>query len=390
MKVKRFVADSFQEALQQVKKEMGKEAIILHSRKFKEGGFLGFFAREKVEVTAAVDYAALNAAASSAATTISPAIPIAAVSSGMLSSATNIAGNWKEGELLKEPRLGGNYSVVFPPPADSSLYIYPPAVRTLYNQLLGQEVEEKIACQLLEKLMGSLPPQAWDNTQLVKKALQEEMARMLIGPKPITLEGQNLPQVAVLVGPTGVGKTTTIAKLAANFFLMQKRKVALVTIDTYRIAAVEQLKTYAQIIGVPLEVVFTPRALRESLQRHMDKDIILIDTAGRSPKNDQQMEELGRFLSVLTDGDIYLVMSATTSERDMWDVYRRFQRLGFKKIIFTKLDETEALGPIFNLSCRARVPLSYITTGQNVPDDIEIASPHWLVNMILGGGGAGC
>ena len=364
---------------------MGKDAVILHSRKFKEGGFLGFFAREKFEVTAAVDPGMLNNAGPGGGQVLSAGAPASAF-------AANAPDAGKEFMPVQEQRTslpGGRVPVLWPQSGQYSCsypYSYPPALRMLYQQLLDHEVEEKIVVQLFDKLMGSLSPSEWNDVQLVKKLLSEEMARMLVGPQLITLEGQRLPKTAVMVGPTGVGKTTTIAKLAASFSILQKKRVALVTIDTYRIAAVEQLKTYAQIIGIPLEVVFTPRALRESLQRHLDKDLLLIDTAGRSPKNERQMEELSTFLNVLPEPEIYLVVSATTSGRDMWDVYRRFQRLNFTRIIFTKLDETDILGPLFNISYRSGVALSYMTTGQNVPDDIEIGHPSWLVSMILNGG----
>jgi flagellar biosynthesis protein FlhF len=189
------------------------------------------------------------------------------------------------------------------------------------------------------------------------------------------------------IGPTGVGKTTTLAKLVAQFALFRNKKAALLTIDTYRIGAVEQLKTYSEIIGVPLDVVNTPEELKDSLQRHRDKEAIFIDTAGRSVKNKEQVLELQRFIDLIPERrDIFLTLSATTKGKDLSKIIEEYQRLKFNKLIITKIDETLNLGCIVNVADQAGMPVVYVTKGQNVPDDIEELSPEKAAGMVLRGG----
>lgn len=186
-----------------------------------------------------------------------------------------------------------------------------------------------------------------------------------------------------LIGPTGVGKTTTIAKLAAAYLLMGGKKVAMVTIDTYRIAAVEQLKVYGEIMNLPVEVVISPAQLREVLQRHNNKDLVLIDTAGRSPKDDVSLNELQDFLAVDDDIEAHLVLSATTRERDLYETATRFGALGPKSLLMTKLDECSSLGVLLNVHLRNNCPLSYLANGQKVPEDLVQANAELVSALIL-------
>lgn len=190
-------------------------------------------------------------------------------------------------------------------------------------------------------------------------------------------------RIVALLGTTGVGKTTTLAKIAAKFVLEQKTDVALITADTYRISAVEQLKTYSDILELPLEIVYNPAELTSSLERHRDKDLILIDTAGRSQHNDYQMRELEEFLRVNPRIEKHLVISATTKFTDARHIMNKFAQVEPDKIIFTKIDETASLGMIINLLRDEKYSLSYITTGQSVPDDIERATADVLASLLL-------
>ena len=190
-------------------------------------------------------------------------------------------------------------------------------------------------------------------------------------------------RIAALLGTTGVGKTTTLAKVAAKFVLEQKTDVALITADTYRISAVEQLKTYSDILELPLEIVYNPAELASAIERHRDKDLILIDTAGRSQHNDYQMRELEEFLRVNPRIEKHLVISATTKFTDAKHIMSKFAAVEPDKIIFTKVDETASLGMIINLLRDKKYALSYITTGQSVPDDIDPASSDVLANLLL-------
>jgi flagellar biosynthesis protein FlhF len=214
--------------------------------------------------------------------------------------------------------------------------------------------------------------------------LKEEIFRIIKKSSPIDNQSKNKQTVVALVGPTGVGKTTTISKLAANYTIIDKKKVALLTVDTYRIAAVEQLKTVGEIIGVPVEVVFTPRNLRNAIQSNADKELIFIDTAGRSHKNSIQMSEIKAFLEAASPDDIFLVLSACTKYKDMLDIIEKYESLNIKKIIFTKLDETTTYGAILNVVDKSKKYLSYFTTGQSVPDDIETADQEKYFNLLIG------
>jgi flagellar biosynthesis protein FlhF len=189
--------------------------------------------------------------------------------------------------------------------------------------------------------------------------------------------------VVALVGPTGVGKTTTIAKLAANFRLRENRRVGLITVDTYRIAAVEQLRTYADIIDLPMEVVSTPREMREAVERMRSLDLVLMDTAGRSPRDEVKIRELRSLLAEAAPAEVHLVLSAASSARSLAAAAERFAPVGVTALLITKLDEATGLGNLLALARNCRLPFSYLTDGQNVPDDISIAEAKRLAQLIL-------
>ncbi|WP_054694387.1 GTPase [Syntrophomonas palmitatica] len=191
-----------------------------------------------------------------------------------------------------------------------------------------------------------------------------------------------------MVGPTGVGKTTTIAKLAANMTFLENRDIGLITLDTYRISAAEQLRTFAEIIGISISVVFNPADLCHAIDKFKNKDLIFVDTAGRSPYNRQQMEELKEFVQVAKPDETILVLSITTESSDLINMYQEFSTVGIDKVIFTKLDETRHYGPIINVIQEINKPIAYFTTGQNVPDDIEVPNSFKLAHLLLRRDGA--
>ena len=194
------------------------------------------------------------------------------------------------------------------------------------------------------------------------------------------------PKVIYFVGPTGVGKTTTIAKIASKFCVEEKKKIALLTADTYRIAAAEQLRTYANILEVPFRVIYTPEEILQSVAEFKDVDYILVDTAGHAHQNKEQKEAILGFIQSTDDSiekEVYLVVSATTKYRDLIGIADAYKDIDGYKIIFTKLDETTALGNLYNLRLYTGAPLSYITCGQNVPDDISPFNPQSTVKQIL-------
>jgi len=269
---------------------------------------------------------------------------------------------------------------------------YPEAPRQLvnfYSYLIGQEVEEQLAKDLLQRVAKNLDVEnkrlhGRVATEVVRMELKRLVGDMLPSAAPLQLTRTDRPTVVALVGPTGVGKTTTIAKLAANMKLREKKNVGLITIDSYRIAAVEQLKTYAQILKVPLLSVLKPQDMADALQRMSHLDLVLIDTAGRSQRDDMRIAELSSFLKVAQPDQIHLVLSSTSRERTTREAIDRFAPLGVTQLIFTKVDEAVGMGVLLNVLRRVKLRVSYLTHGQAVPDDIEVASASRLARLILG------
>jgi flagellar biosynthesis protein FlhF len=221
-------------------------------------------------------------------------------------------------------------------------------------------------------------------------AVYQKVILKLGEPHTITLQ-EGRPKAVFFIGPTGVGKTTTIAKIASKFKLEEHAKVAFITSDTYRIAAVEQLNTYASIISCPVSVVYSADELEDCLEEYKSYDLILIDTAGRSHKAEEQMDELMSLIERTKqkndefDIDIYLTLSVTTKSRDIASILEKYEDIEGWSIIFTKLDETSSLGNILNVRMFTDAPLSYTTSGQNVPNDIEIIDKQALAKQLLGG-----
>ncbi|MGE5422430.1 MAG: flagellar biosynthesis protein FlhF, partial [Ignavibacteriales bacterium] len=260
------------------------------------------------------------------------------------------------------------------------------AGQMLYRTLIANQVDDKLATKIVKTVEERMEDERRRDISVARELGIQVIMDMLKKPRAIEVKGRRA-RIVALIGPTGVGKTTTIAKLAANFSLLDKRKVGLITLDTYRIAAVEQLKTYAEIIGVPLEVVFNPEDLKTAIKSFAKCDIVFIDTAGRSPRNETQMEELSRFLETSEPDEVILVLSATTRTEELIDAYRKFNVVKIDKIVFTKLDETTSYGQILSTIYKTRSHISYITNGQNVPDDIELPDEMLLAKLILGDGG---
>lgn len=255
------------------------------------------------------------------------------------------------------------------------------AIQTLYGKLLQCDIPKDLAQNLLKDTLSELPQEDWQNVDKVWQQLSVTIAKRVTTVEPWEFAGEQ--KVVVLIGPTGVGKTTTIAKLAANFALVADRKVGVITVDTYRIAAVEQLKTYADIINIPLQVAYSPKELKEAITSMHDQELILVDTAGRSQNNRLQIAELKSYLEGI-NAEIHLVISATTKMQDVDEIIRAFGQVPIDRVIVTKLDETTVHGVILHTCDRAGAPLAFVTTGQGVPEDIEVASGQKIAQLILG------
>ncbi|WP_019119135.1 flagellar biosynthesis protein FlhF [Brevibacillus massiliensis] len=405
MRVKRYVVDSMPDALEQIKVDFGKDAIILGTKPVKTRGFLGFFGKEKIEVIAAVDPKQNDQRQQNGAVRSAPsaaAMPAAAARQAYGRGGTSVAdpprvqtpvqtGRKQEPgaakpqseELVSELRQMRSFfqKMLFQEEASSTL---PPAFLAVRNRLLNQEVEREIVSELLTRLLGQFSDPVSASraevfaraTELLKQMLDNSMARSRTIPRSV--------KYAFFFGPTGVGKTTTIAKLAAEAMLKERRRVGFITSDTYRIAAVEQLKTYANILNAPLEVVFTPEEIDAAKDRLGACDLILVDTAGRNYRNEEFVREIKALLRRGEQCEHYLTLSLAAKYEDTKAIIENFSDVPVSKVIFTKSDETSTYGSIVNVACRFHLSLSYITTGQNVPDDIVEATSEVVANFILG------
>ena len=453
------------EAMEKVKDALGSDAVILHTKKYREGGFLGYKSKEVIEVTAALEEAevpkrkpaskkpaepekiapimpnkvlsqyktngtkaGVDLAARDSADTSFVSAPFPTFDMPELSF-DKTAIDEEEEIAPPKPRRGRKSSRVIKANAFSLPVDYkdepeedseemaaeepkehddevdkiqkledelaqmktllaqvmskdkPKDVVTLQEALERQEVTGEIVNDLTAKagagdtMVDSLTPEA-------KKTLTKFLADNINFVPGIDMSGRS-SRVVALIGPTGVGKTTTLAKIAAGFVLEHGVKAALITADTYRISAVEQLKTYSDIIGLPLEIVYSPAELRKAIRKHKDKELILIDTAGRSQHNEFQMKELTELLAVNKKIEKHLVISATTKNVDAEDIMEKFSVCNPEYVIYTKTDETSSVGLILNSLYNKDIALSYLANGQSVPDDIVAASPEKSAELLL-------
>ncbi len=381
MKVKTFRAQSMREALALVRRSFGGEAVILYTKSVRAPGLWGYFGRQVVEVAAASDvprHATLAVEPQAA-----PA-PIATRAVAEAYARPEAPAAHSPNDQLK--RLREEVAGIRTALDDLVKSNCPPSVAGLpepltegYLTLVRHGVAETLAAEVARGAAEELATQP----TLMPEVLRASMTRRLAGHVAVAggIELNGARRVVALVGPTGVGKTTTIAKLAANFKVRQHRSVALVTIDTYRIAAVQQLQTIADIIQVPLMTVLTVGDLRQALDGLRHYDLVLIDTAGRSQRDELKMFDLDAFLKAAAADEVHLVVSAAASLGNMAEVIDRFKPLGPTRLIVTKVDEAEALGRLASVSSRCGLPLSYVTTGQDIPNDIELAAPERVAAM---------
>lgn len=243
-------------------------------------------------------------------------------------------------------------------------------------------IRGEVAKSLAEGVMDITPDNERDDFDSIKNRFVEYVVSVVVKSRTEDAKPRDGKRVIILIGPTGVGKTTTLAKLAANFALLEEKSVSLITADTYRIAAIDQLRTFAQIINLPLDVVFSSFELKKAIESQSDKDVVLIDTAGRSPLDEEKMTELAELLKGELGAEVHLVLSATTKTPDLKAIASRFKSAGYDYVILSKIDETITYGPLIEYLLDENTPLSYLTNGQNVPDDIIFASERDLVELI--------
>ena len=414
MIIKKFQGKTEADATEQAKKELGPNVVIMNVKNVKRKGIFAFLKPQMVEVTAALEEESERSAyvkkeekvslEESIPVPVNKAQPIfseetlrrfemnSAPKSQEADKNENVETKAIEEKLdnlqsLLEQKLQPKEaeSVIADTVTEEKNSELIKFEKLLYNKMIENEVNETYANQIIEEMEKNVKPNMPFDQALAN--IYQKMILKFGKPETIT-PAKNGPKVVFFIGPTGVGKTTTIAKIASKFSVEGKKKVALLTTDTYRIAAAEQLRTYADILEVPFRVIYTVEEIDNSLRDFKDYDYIFVDTAGHSHKNEIQKANMNEFIHSV-DGKVekeaYLVLSATTKYRDLLSIADSYSEMTEYKLIFTKLDETVTLGNLLNLKLYTGAPLSYVTCGQNVPDDIEQFNPQKTVKLLLGG-----
>lgn len=368
-----------QQALALVRRELGSDAAVLHTREIRGGALWRWIpGLRQIEVTASTE---VNVPSRLPSRNNTKSVP------DDRELAPGI--EWEAKAMFRDElkgRLDELHSLVEElcrQSRRSGLSDWSPESFRLFTDLIEADVNEELARELIEKVEHSAPSAARNDAHIGRNWLATQLQREIAVRGPITAV-RGRPRLVALVGPTGVGKTTTIAKLAANFRLRDNRRVGLITVDTYRIAAVEQLRTYADIIDLPMQVVASVGDLREALRGMADLDVILMDTAGRSPTDDVKLQELATTLEEAKPDEVHLALSSTSTAAVLAQTAERFAAVRTTALILTKLDESPGLGHLLPLLRTAGLPLSYVTNGQNVPDDIAPADAGRLARQLVG------
>ena len=372
MQIKRFEAKNMTTALRMIKDELGPEAVILSARSLRKGkGFLGSLKYAGVEVSAAIDNQMPPANYARALRGQDPyrRSPNTRINEDRVT---------QTGLPASDPRYQRGYSQKKKPTARNGAR----ALSSLYQQILLQEVDRGIASELIEEIKRIPASEELLSSGDIRSHFSSILEDMGVVVENNVFD-KDKSTVMAFVGTTGVGKTTTIAKLAALQVKRYKKSVGLITIDNYSIAARQPLETYAQIIGIPLETAVKAAELKKAVKKFKDKEIILIDTPGINPKDQEQILELKALLAKVTGLQTQLVLSATTKEKDCIAIAEAFKEMGVDRILFTKTDESSVFGNIVNVLIRTNLPLSFFGSGRRVPDDIEAGSVQRLVDLLF-------
>ncbi len=381
--IKNYLAKDMYEAMVTIRQELGNDAVIVSNRYVRQKGFLGFLKRKQLEVTAAVDVNKNN-------------------KNGLIKKYYKDETN-KEEEKLNIESLKQEIKEEF----IDEVRELKQAIHLITQSEAKQEVlkETNESSQIQEEIqqtnlgfyqnimremdfhsdvIADFEKYCENIETDITKMTLYEFIKERVSAQVEACQEENLGRIRMFIGPTGVGKTTSIAKLASHECLQNKKNVGLITVDTYRIGAVEQLKIYANILGIPIKVVFSPSEIGEAIESFADKDIIFIDSTGRSQKNIGQLNELEEYIKGYSDMHKYLVLSMTTKNTDFMKLIGHYKTVGFDSLILSKFDETYSFGNILNASYVTNKPISYISIGQNVPDDIEHAKKDQLFKYLWG------
>lgn len=411
MIIKKFTGKTEAEATEAAKKELGSTLVIMNVREVKKKGLFAFLLPKQIEVTAALEEEAPARPQYGSILRTAADKEIRTEQQNLLAknSTENIEKKLDSLQTLLESQLNNRQSEKeesaktqdVPDAEEKEDKIQDMAVaekkeeeknpeqdkfiRLLYNKMLDNEMDEKYVNSILED--ASKTKKADLPFDYLLANIYQKMVLKFGKSEGITPSEEG-PRIVLFIGPTGVGKTTTIAKLAGRYCVEEKKKVALLTADTYRIAAAEQLRTYANILETPFRIIYTPEELQAAVEDYWDCDYIFIDTAGRSHQNTDQLEKMKEMVAALKRPEsyqVFLVLSATTKYRDLQKIADCYGKIADFELIFTKLDETEAVGNLLNMKLYTDAPIAYVTCGQNVPDDMEAFNPQKTVKQILGG-----
>lgn len=417
MRIKKYTASTMKEALMQIKQDLGEDALILKTSKIPKKLF-AVGDQNTIEVTAAIDENLIKKATPLPALKVNrnvagvydrpkidrpvkpasvvptPAKPVSARPVPIKPKAP--MDNDSDDKILSTGRLTERFQLLELREDLSDMkkllasilatgestaaggFAGPWAI--LYKRLIDSEIKDEIAKDLIQNLKNT--------TEAPEKNINKKFASVLSKSFPVSgslLDKTDGPLIVAFVGPTGAGKTTTIAKLASYYSFEKKKTVSIITADTYRIAAIEQIRAFTEIVDIGLQVVFSPDEVTDALEACENDDIVFVDTAGRSQRNKEHMRDLEAFLDELKPDDIHLVLSATTKESDLTDAIKRYRDLNVNRLLFTKLDETSHLGNVFDIVYKSAISVSYLTAGQSVPDDIELAQAGRFVQRMLEG-----
>lgn len=376
MKVKKYVVKNMNEAMSKIRNELGKDAIIVSQRKIRKEGIKGYFTPKLIEVTAALDRYNKNNEGQSM-----DSIKALIYNKQEEQKKALIA---KEQFVQKDKRIENNED------SNSSIIKEVIEMKKMIKELQNNNAIEDKEDNVIDSFIDNLDISIESKKRIIEEMLKidtdnevEEKFKMVLGKIVPEFEDKE-KKIEILIGPTGVGKTTTIAKLAGRKALLEKKKVGLITIDTYRIGAVEQLKTYSEIMNIPFKVVYSIKEMDEALEELKDCDSIFIDTTGRSAKNTMQISELRAYINKIPNKLIHLVISSTIKNKDIKVILQGYGVIDFDSIIVTKLDETSNYEILIDVLIDGNKPISYMTLGQSVPDDIKKVSKNFIIDLIVG------
>lgn len=407
MIVKKYTGSSETEAVLKAKEELGPNAVVLNVKNMKQRGLARLFKKDYVEITAALEEKEFvqkinsrkNTFKNEAEAAVKKAsgeheldlradeevrIPVKKQNSEAIEQKLDSLHDMIKNQMAREEEKPSTQKEQVAQSQNNANF---KSLKLIYKKMLDNEVDEKYANAIINDIENSLKKES--NLDSILASVYQKIILKL--GEPSVLENDGKKKVVFFIGPTGVGKTTTIAKLASDFKLNKGVKVGMITSDTYRIAAVEQLNTYASILDVPVNVIYTPSELNDAVNELSGYQMVFVDTAGRSHKNEEQRNEIIEMINGIKDSDldvdveIFLVLSVTTKYRDLVSICDAYKELKEYRLLFTKLDETTALGNILNIRLYTEASLSYTTCGQNVPDDIETVDVQKLAKNILGG-----